>query len=70
MISEDFRALIRENFVHLPTKEQDYVIDMWVSFLLGRSDDSIFLLKGYAGTGKTSLVGALVRTMKMLKQMF
>lgn len=68
MISEDFRALIRENFVHLPTKEQDYVIDMWVGFLLGRNDDSIFLLKGYAGTGKTSLVGALVRTMKMLKQ--
>lgn len=28
----------------------------------------MFLLKGYAGTGKTSLVGALVRTMKMLKQ--
>ena len=44
------------------------MIDMWVGFLLGRNDDCIFLLKGYAGTGKTSLVGALVRTMKMLKQ--
>lgn len=68
MISEDFRALIRENFIHIPTQEQDYVIDLWCKFLLQRSDDCIFLLKGYAGTGKTSLVGALVKTMKMLKQ--
>lgn len=44
------------------------MIDLWCRFLLSRSDDSMFLLKGYAGTGKTSLVGALVRTMKMLKQ--
>ena len=68
MISEDFRALIRENFVHVPTQEQGHVIDLWCRFLLGRNDDCMFLLKGYAGTGKTSLVGALVRTMKMLKQ--
>lgn len=54
--------------MHIPTEEQEHVIDMWCKFLLGRSDDSIFLLKGYAGTGKTSLVGSLVRTMKMLKQ--
>lgn len=68
MISEDLRALIRENFTHIPTEEQEYVMDLWCKFLLNRSDDCIFLLKGYAGTGKTSLVGALVRTMKMLKQ--
>lgn len=54
--------------MHIPTKEQEYVMDLWCSFLLGRSDESIFLLKGYAGTGKTSLVGALVKTLRMLKQ--
>ena len=68
MISEDLRSLIRGNFVHVPTEEQEYVIDLWCRFLLNRNNDCIFLLKGYAGTGKTSLVGALVRTMKMLKQ--
>ena len=68
MIREDLGALIRGNFQHIPTKEQEYVIDLWCRFLLNRNDDCIFLLKGYAGTGKTSLVGALVRTMKMLKQ--
>ena len=54
--------------MHVPTQEQEYVIDLWCRFLLDRGDDRLFLLKGYAGTGKTSLVGALVRTMKMLKQ--
>ena len=54
--------------MHVPTQEQEYVIDLWCRFLLDRGDDRMFLLKGYAGTGKTSLVGALVRTMKMLKQ--
>ena len=68
MISEDLKALIRRNFLHVPTEEQEYVIDLWCHFLLNKNDDCIFLMKGYAGTGKTSLIGALVRTMKMLKQ--
>jgi len=28
----------------------------------------VFMLRGYAGTGKTSLVGALVRTLDKLQQ--
>lgn len=68
MISEDLKALIRRNFLHVPTEEQEYVMDLWCQFLLSKNDDCIFLMKGYAGTGKTSLIGALVRTMKILKQ--
>ncbi len=41
---------------------------MLSEFLFDRNSHRIFLLKGYAGTGKTSLVGALVRTMDQLKQ--
>jgi exodeoxyribonuclease-5 len=42
---------------------------MWCDFLLSRStDDEVFLLSGYAGTGKTSLVAALVKTMRQLQQ--
>lgn len=68
MISKDLGALIRENFTHIPTKEQESVIEQWCDFLLTRSDERMFLLKGYAGTGKTSLTGALVKTLKMLHQ--
>lgn len=41
---------------------------MWSEFLLSRDDNEIFLLTGYAGTGKTSLLGALVNVLKQLKQ--
>ena len=66
-ITDDLGALIRENFPHNPTKEQEKAISLLSDFLLSREQDSIFLLKGYAGTGKTSLLAALVRTMQQLR---
>ncbi len=36
--------------------------------MLSRANDAVFILRGYAGTGKTSLVGALVKTMDQLQQ--
>ena len=67
-ISDDLGVLIKSNFYHQPTFEQEKVIEMWCNFLLNPCADEIFLLRGYAGTGKTSLIGALVRTLKELKQ--
>ena len=67
-ISEDLGAIIRENFAHNPTKEQEKAISLLSDFILCREHDIVFLLKGYAGTGKTSLLAALVRTMQQLEQ--
>ena len=67
-ISDDLGTLIRENFTHKATKEQANAISLLSEFLLSRKGDSLFLLKGYAGTGKTSLLAALVRTMQQLQQ--
>ena len=69
-ISEDLGTLIRENFAHNPTKEQEKAIFLLSDFLLSRERDEVFLLKGYAGTGKTSLLAALVRTLQQLDQRF
>ena len=68
MISDELGALIRGNFAHEPTNEQKMVISKWEDFLLSRKANTLFLLKGYAGTGKTSLVAALVKTLLQLKQ--
>ena len=68
MISDDLCGLIRRNFAHEPTKEQYLVLGKWEEFLLNRNSNTLFLLKGYAGTGKTSLVAALVKTLLQLKQ--
>ena len=41
---------------------------MMGQFLMSRRGMELFLLRGYAGTGKTTLVGALVKTLTELKQ--
>lgn len=64
----DLGAFILKNFPHNPTFEQEVVVSRWENFLLSRDKDTLFLLTGYAGTGKTSLVGALVKSMQQLKQ--
>ena len=43
------------------------MITMIPEFLTSKNSREILLVKGYAGTGKTSIVGALVKTMKIFK---
>ncbi len=61
-------GFILEYFGFKPTKEQENALKMMSEFIFERDNDSLFLLKGFAGTGKTSLVGALVRALETLKQ--
>lgn len=68
MINSYLSRQIRQNFPHNPTENQISALDKLADFLLSEETDSLLLLTGYAGTGKTSLVGALVRTMAELKQ--
>ena len=59
---------IKQNFFNKPTSGQELTMNLFVDFLLSSQPDTVFLLKGYAGTGKTSLVSALVRTLNGMKQ--
>jgi exodeoxyribonuclease-5 len=68
MLSQSFSEQIKKNFPFEPTSEQQSALEKLSDFLFDRNNDSIFLLKGYAGTGKSSLVGAIVKTMNELKQ--
>lgn len=51
-----------------PTDGQKKAIEKLGQFLLSGHSNEVFILKGYAGTGKTSLVGALVRLLDSLQQ--
>jgi exodeoxyribonuclease-5 len=68
MIDNFFLDKIKENFPFEPTVEQAEVLARIVDFLFLRDEETLFLLKGYAGTGKSSLLGALVKTMTAFKQ--
>ena len=59
---------IKKNFLYKPTTEQENVVKKMADFLFSRKMEELFLLKGYAGTGKTSLIGALVKTLDQLEQ--
>lgn len=62
------RGLIFDNFEFRPTQEQQNAVKLMSDFLFDTNRESVFVLKGYAGTGKTSLVGALVRALDQLQQ--
>lgn len=66
MINDYLKELILQNFGLKPTTDQAKVIESLCQFILSPDANSIFLLRGFAGTGKTSLVSALVKTMKQL----
>lgn len=68
MINNHLIAQIERNFGFKPTSEQQIALQKLAEFLLYAESDSLLLLKGYAGTGKSSLVGALVRTLTELGQ--
>ncbi|MCB9017655.1 MAG: AAA family ATPase [Paludibacteraceae bacterium] len=67
MINDFLHEKIKENFPHEATPQQEELIRLLSSFVIS-GDDHIFLMKGYAGTGKTSVVSALIRAMEEMKQ--
>lgn len=68
MVNTYLGQQIKTNFPYKPTFEQEKVVKNLADFLFCRKTEGLFLLKGYAGTGKTSLVGALVKTLDQLEQ--
>ena len=68
MINTYFIEKIKENFPFSLTNDQETAIIKIVDFIFSPTSDAIFLLKGYAGTGKSTLIGTLVKTMAQLQQ--
>lgn len=61
------QKLILSHFPHDPTCGQWDACAAMAHFLYDSDPRSTFLLKGYAGTGKTSLVSALIQTLPALR---
>lgn len=68
MLHQFISTKIAEEFPFEPTRQQSELIGLLGEFITSMEKDKLFLLKGYAGTGKTSIVSALVRAMSHLKQ--
>ena len=62
------RSLILKHLPFVPNSEQLALVEALSYFLDQRGPSDIFILNGYAGTGKTSVMGALVKAMREMKQ--
>lgn len=54
---------LTQSFGFEPTEGQSVVLFHLAAFLLSQKENPTYVLRGYAGTGKTSLVKTLVRTL-------
>jgi exodeoxyribonuclease-5 len=63
-----FYSLLKSKFPFQPTSKQDMVLMQLSEFIFSSSKNSLYLLKGYAGTGKTSIIGTIVSNLWQAKK--
>lgn len=66
-IQVDFQLLIEHYFPFEPNATQKKLISKLAGFIEQTENDTVFLIKGYAGTGKTTITGALVKAAESIK---
>ncbi len=68
MIQDELIYRIRERFGFEPTMEQQRALEVFARFMTDRAEHVVMILRGSAGTGKTTLAGAMVRALGALNQ--
>jgi len=68
MVSDELKYRVVQAFGFPPTVEQTRAIDVFAQFMSDRDDRVVMLLRGSAGTGKTTLAAAVVRALAALQQ--
>lgn len=63
----EFYSFLKNEFAHNTTPKQEIALQLLAKFVLGTNKNETFLLKGYAGTGKTTIVGTLVKNLPKAK---
>ena len=68
MIIDELKYKILQQFGFPPTQEQAHALEVFAEFLTDRDPHAVMILRGSAGTGKTTLSGAIVRSLKEIHQ--
>ncbi len=66
-MQESFENILLKNFPFETTKGQRTLLKKLSEFIVGKNTDHIFVLKGYAGTGKTTVVRSIVKSLPEIK---
>ena len=63
MLPHQFYSILKRQFPFQPTLKQNIFFQMISEFLTDKNDEQIFVLKGYAGTGKTTVISTIVNSL-------
>ena len=63
MDSNEFYKLLKTSFPFKPTLKQNIGLQQLSNFIYSTTANELFVLKGYAGTGKTTIIGVLVKNL-------
>lgn len=63
--NEFYYHLVNQSSVELTAKQEQF-LQMIARFLFQTQDDRLFILKGYAGTGKTTMLSLVVNSLAMI----
>ncbi|WP_213521676.1 ATP-dependent RecD-like DNA helicase [Nonlabens sp.] len=67
MTPQEFYQVLLLDFPFKPTNEQDRALESLADFIIDKNKDRLFILRGYAGTGKTTLTSTIVKSIWKLK---
>lgn len=67
MLKNHVKALLEQNLLFAPTHCQSDLMAGLADFITSGEQDKIMLIKGFAGTGKTTMINALTQSLKLLK---
>ena len=63
MTATEYYSLLKQQFPFTPTTKQDIVLLQLSEFIFSTNSNGLYVLKGFAGTGKTTIIGALVNNL-------
>lgn len=65
--NNNFTSIFLSCLSFVPNSDQSNLITLLSDFISNKNEREIFVLKGYAGTGKTNMIGALSKTLPSFK---
>ncbi|MFN8254849.1 MAG: AAA family ATPase [Bacteroidales bacterium] len=67
MLSDFLIGAFKTEFAYEPTPDQALLFEKLADFILDKDKDGVLIINGYAGTGKTYCISAVVKVLKKVK---
>ncbi len=70
IVQKKFYSILKQHFPFLPTQKQALFFEKISDFLTNKNFEELFLLKGYAGTGKTTVISTIVNQLSQINKKY